>query len=157
MYLTEVKKEFQNMLQRANVFYKIQPCSYNEIRSLETELNLTLPEAYREFLLWMGKESGGFMDIVERVPSNRERAIELMNYNNFPDPLPDDAIVFIEHEGYQFCFIRASEGENPPVHCYCEQCDGSGKLDYNCSDSFVAFLVEKIDAHLRFYKDLGSS
>ncbi|MBL1175764.1 hypothetical protein [Pantanalinema sp. GBBB05] len=56
-----------------------------------------------------------------QIESIRESALELMQFNNFPEALPDDAIVFTAHQGYVFGFIRASEGDNPPIHFYIEQ------------------------------------
>ena len=33
-----------------------------------------------------------------------------------PFAFPDDALVFWMHQGYQFMFLRAAEGDDPPVY-----------------------------------------
>jgi hypothetical protein len=51
--------------------------------------------------------------------------------------LPDDAIVFIMHQGYQFVFMRADEGEDPSVHYYMER---SGEF-VKKADQLSQFLI----------------
>jgi hypothetical protein len=47
-------------------------------------------------------------------------AKEILERNSFPEQLPDDAFIFWMHQGYQFMFLRLSEGDNPPVYYYHE-------------------------------------
>ena len=35
--------------------------------------------------------------------------------------MTDDDFVFFMHQGYEFCFFKLSEGDNPPVYFYSEE------------------------------------
>ncbi len=102
----------------------IIPCTEEEVRSLEHQIGRSLPGAYREFLLWMGHSTGGllrgsdyrYQDLI----SLQKWAVELMEEDGFPDPLPGDAFVFLMHQGYEFDFFRIGEGDDPPVYYFLE-------------------------------------
>jgi SMI1 / KNR4 family (SUKH-1) len=55
-----------NYLTKAKILYtkglptnasRVLPCSESEVALLEQELSIKLPEAYREFLLWLGDDA----------------------------------------------------------------------------------------------------
>lgn len=104
-------------------------CSTSEIAEIEKNVGLRLPAAYREFLAEMGRSMGDFYrgtDITYRwLPGMTQAAHELVDEDESDIRLPEDAIAFMMHQGYQFMFIRASEGEDPPVYYYMEM---SGKF-----------------------------
>lgn len=106
---------------------KIVPCTEEEARALEQKIGNSLPAAYQEFLLWMGRRSGGFLRgenwLYEHLEDIQLDAIELMRRDGFPVTLPPDAFVFLMHEGYHFAFFRTSEGDDPPVYEYIETDD----------------------------------
>ena len=138
MYIDNFKKQFleSNFLFLANYslsseepIHKLLACTKPEIILIEQNLDISLPTAYQEFLLWGGHEAGGFwsgsdycyQDLVEL----QLIAVEILEANCFPQQLPKDAFVFYMHQGYEFCFFRISEGENPPVYLFNENHDQS--------------------------------
>lgn len=105
-------------------FVELKPCTEEEVKALEVSLVCRFPEAYREFLLWMGHGAGTFLQgtdiFYEHVPKIQGWAKELLIENNFPQPLPDDAFIFMMHQGYQFMFFRTLESDDPPIYYYHE-------------------------------------
>ena len=73
--------------------------------------------AYQEFLLSMGRSAGQFLRgsdcFLNHIPQLQEWAVELLQENNFAESLPEDAFIFLMHQGYQFSFFRVSEGADP--------------------------------------------
>jgi hypothetical protein len=52
--------------------------------------------------------------------------------------LPQDSIAILMHQGYQFMFVRASDGDDPPVYHYMEL---SGKFEA-VADSLSGYLLD---------------
>ncbi|HEX8033642.1 MAG TPA: SMI1/KNR4 family protein [Ktedonobacterales bacterium] len=106
------------------------PCSEREVEILERHLGVTLPQAYKEYLLWIGHGAGRFERGTDcfyaDVFDNRDGAEQLLSEDNFPQKLPEDAVVFSMHQGYQFSFFRTSEGDDPPVYYYLEDSGQTG-------------------------------
>lgn len=48
-------------------------------------------------------------------------AHQLVDEDKAQISLPQDAIVFMMRQGYEFMFVRHGEGDDPPVYCYMEQ------------------------------------
>ena len=106
---------------------KFIPCTKDEVHQLEQEVHLTLPKAYKEFLLTMGKGASDFLIgsefLYQHLPRLQETAKEMLTEDAFPQQLPADAFVFFMHQGYQFNFFRTSEGDDPPIYRYFEEKD----------------------------------
>ncbi len=155
MYLDRAKKEYQKMLQTLNWADEAKPCTVDEVKALEQQLKLSLPLAYQEFLLWMGHGSGEFMRGEDfqfgQLQSIREAALELMQLNNFSEPLRDDAVIFTMHQGCAFGFMQASEGCTPPVHFYIEQESGEGLIIWNRFDEIEGYLLDYIASLIKFF------
>ena len=100
------------------------PCTEEEIVQLEQRMHVSFPQAYKEFLLWMGHKGGalfiGSACFFADLPSLRQAAENLLQEDQAPLSLPQDALVFFMHQGYSFDFLRTSEGEDPPVYFYLE-------------------------------------
>lgn len=119
-YLTEAKAILETVIPPEDLL----PCTHQEVRLIEKEIGASIPEAYKEFLLWIGHGAGGFLRgsdcFYKHLPELPTAATELLQENNFQQPLPRDAFVFFMHQGYQFNFFKFSEGENPPIYFYGE-------------------------------------
>lgn len=125
------------------------PCTEQEIYSLEADLSITLPKAYKEFLLWGGHEAGGLFEgsdcFLRHLLNIQEWAIDLLNENSFLEILPKDAFVFYMHQGYEFMFFNLSEGDDPPIYIYNEQNNHSSfvKAYPKYSEFLLTFLEEQ--------------
>lgn len=133
------------------------PCKEEEISSIEQYFSISLPTAYKEFLLWMGHGAGGLMQgsdcFFRHLPYLREWAVELLQENNFSECLPDDAFVFFMHQGYQFSFFRTSEGEDPPTYFYCEGTNQNSFIKTH--NRFSDFLATEIEIHAQSVMNFG--
>ncbi|HEY9627545.1 MAG TPA: SMI1/KNR4 family protein [Coleofasciculaceae cyanobacterium] len=151
IYLNRAKKQFQMLQESRKGSSETFPCSEEEVQKLEKNLGLRLPKAYKEFLLWIGAGGGPlegqhFTD--SRVQANRERAMATMKAVGCPESLPEDAIVFLfdQLDDY-FFYIRASEGDNPPVHLFEAIGKEYRKID-NYSRNLEDYLLERINYQL---------
>ncbi|MEQ8757271.1 MAG: SMI1/KNR4 family protein [Coleofasciculus sp. G1-WW12-02] len=157
MYLDTVKQQLQQL-------GLVQPdelvgCTASEINKLEQELGISLPKAYQEFILEMGHGAGQFLRgsdcFFKHLPYLREWAIELLEENNFPKPLPNDAFIFFMHQGYQFSFFLVSEGDDPPIYSYCE---GENQIQFTKSNAkFSEFLEQEVEIHQKYLCSLASN
>ncbi len=128
------------------------PCSNDEINQLEEDLGVKLPQIYREFLYWTGHGADAFLQgedcFYEHLPQIQQWAKDLLKENRFSQVLPDDAFVFLMHQGYQFSFFRLSEGDNPPTYSYCEGQEETGFVKSH--DKFSDFLGAEIELALKY-------
>jgi hypothetical protein len=123
----------------------LKACSGKQISKIEESFNVSLPVAYKEFLLVMGKGAGQFMlgssVFYNEIFDLREGSIELLSENDFKE-LPENTFVFWMHQGYQFAFFYLDQGENPPVYFYYE---GETKGDFELvENSFTDFLEKQL-------------
>jgi hypothetical protein len=100
-----------------------QGCTPDEINQAERLRGLTFPAAYREFLAWAGVDSGDILSDLEdshylRMIEFLDEARSLAAQPDFREVLPADAIVVAEYDSVQWSFIRASEGDDPPVYAF---------------------------------------
>ena len=99
----------------------VQPTD-DEINELERALKLRIPSALRAYFLAMGRYGGtrlvGTTTSFDQVTIMTRDARTTME--RWKQPLPDDAIVFVSHQGYDFLFVRTKEGANPPVYRWVE-------------------------------------
>ncbi|MEQ9668818.1 SMI1/KNR4 family protein [Coleofasciculus sp. G2-EDA-02] len=145
MYLDNLKSRLYALRTVDNEQFR--PCTEEEVLALEQQLKVSLPAAYREFLLWMGHSTGelfaGSQWNYKKIIRLQTGAKEILERNSFPEPLPDDAFIFWMHQGYQFMFFRLSEGDDPPVYYYHEGRHENSFDKY--TDSFSEVLSEAID------------
>ncbi len=138
-FLTEIKA----LAERLEVINttEVQGCTEAEIQSLEDALHIQLPEAYREFLGWIGKLRGALTTDNHGWRDNylidlQVGAQQILWENNFPQKLPSNAYVFSMHEGFIFYFFNLNGDDNPPLYSYME-----GETEFRkefCS--FIEFL-----------------
>ncbi len=153
MYLDVFKSRVVDL----NFGKRRKPASQQEIDSLELKLEFSLPEAYKEFLLWGGKDPGeiwsGSVCAIAEVADIQDSAIELLDENNFPLSLPNNAFVFLMHQGYQIMFFEISNEENPPVYFYSE--GQEDKHFQKLYDSFSECLIQELNFQLEVRESLG--
>lgn len=150
MYLDRVKNQLIELkLLRQD---ELVGCTRDEVMAIEQQLGISLPRAYQEFLLSMGRSAGQFLRgsdcFLNHIPQLQEWAVELLQENNFAESLPEDAFIFLMHQGYQFSFFRVSEGPDPPTYSYCE---GTNQISFIKShESFSEFLVTEVEIHAKY-------
>jgi|SRR4028118_467072 hypothetical protein len=145
MYL----QNFKNKIAQSSIGKKKRPCTEQDVRFLEEKLGLSLPTAYKEFLLWGGHNPGRiwegsdccFKDLINLQDS----ALELLEENNFPGSLPEDSFVFFMHQGYQFMFFRIKEGEDPPIYFYKESLQNPLNSFIKLHCSFSECLIKEVE------------
>ncbi len=96
-----------------------------EIVQAERRLGVVLPLLFRTYLIRMGKHHGDLFvgsDIptLDRLEEIRDYAQGLMLKSNVSEPLPPNAVVFLLHQGYTFCYFLAEGGFDSPVWNYLE-------------------------------------
>lgn len=122
-----------------------------EIRDLETELGIRLPEVYRRFLRAMGHSAGPLFVGSDYSLSQRHRlrlrksAERVIERTGTDWQLPDDAFVFLMHHGYQFLFFRLREGDDPPVYRFSDADDAAVCI----APSMSEFLRSRMEEHER--------
>jgi hypothetical protein len=99
-------------------------CTEEEVKSVEVDQGVALPESYRFFLLVMGRDVGGLFggSVIDyaTVIGLKSVALELIADAESEYVLPSDAVVFSMHDGYQILFLLASEGPDPRVWFWIE-------------------------------------
>ena len=136
---------------------EMQGCTSEEIDRLEKLAGIRLPKAYREFLLAIGRRAGKLFQgtdiLFPALDGVRDAAIHLLHENGETFRLPSDAFVFSMHQGYEFDYFIASQGDDPPVYQYVEG-SGSPALIW---PSFSEFLRESIALHAQAASGEGRS
>lgn len=129
-------------------------CTPEEIMAVRAHFAHKLPFAYEEFLRLAGNGAGklfrGSEIYYPRLLGLQNAAEERLRENGGTLSIPDDAMVFFMHQGYEFCFLVPS-AEDPPVHQYVE-----GQAGFSTPwDKFTEFLKDAIAGHLKEWPDLN--
>jgi hypothetical protein len=125
------------------------PCDEWEVRDLEQQLRVTLPTAFKAFLLVAGKyfdpfvgsqyilgHDGGDLEI---DPAEVQRRGERI-FRRDGHALPSNAFVFFTHHGTATRFLLLDGSDDPAVFEYVEHEPPSRQL----ASSFSAFLVDEV-------------
>jgi hypothetical protein len=142
------------------------PCTEEELVGLERKFGFRLPGVMRELYLWGGKDLGsafGGMDLVDfeqQMKNDYRPGARATLEEAGEDPSVLDAqtlIIEMDCDG-QFSFIRADQGDDPPVHTHTEQeptfCSCERLSDYLALMVEQSAGVEEIQL-VRAVEDLG--
>lgn len=99
--------------------------SEDDVAQLEADLGFDVPLAYRQYLLWMGKDHDGIFRGTDCFYGddfgNTEGLPELLEENGVDFPLPPRYLAFFMHQGYiALWFVLPRESDDPPVWIYHE-------------------------------------
>ena len=102
----------------------VLPCSQADILRLEEQFEIKLPAAYREFLLWVGRGGGQFLqkqyryDVLGVISSAAREILE----SRLPGvTLPSKALVIALDIDESFYFIPSNEGDDPRVFIFMDE------------------------------------
>lgn len=109
-------RNFVNALHAAGI--SGETCDEWTVRDLEQQLRVTLPAAYRAFLLVAGHGfptwSGSHHTVDDDLPALQQMASRLLKERG--SSLPTDAFVFLIHQGVAVQFFLLGDGDDPPVY-----------------------------------------
>lgn len=120
-FLDDLKSKFNEL--RPDDAKKLEPCTEAEIASLESQFSITLPLAYREYLLWTGHSQNFISFTNHTYYATQYTRLWLRDEFSKLKPhlhLPEDMFVFAFDVSPMGCFFRAKEGDNPPVYIFIE-------------------------------------
>lgn len=131
-------------------------CTAKEIAAVRSHFAHDLPPEYQQFLRRAGRGAGklfqGSAIYYPELLELQQAAKELLIENGGTLSLPEGAMVFFMHQGYEFCFLQPTTAD-PPVFQYVEGQDGFA----NPWDRFSGFLEDAVADHLRAWPNLNSS
>ncbi len=134
--------------------FNLKACSPGDVCVIEAHFRCRLPQAYKAFLEIAGRGAGKLFQGTDiyypRLLSLQAEAIDLMAQNNLPKMLPDAAIVFCMHQGYEVNYFLPTS-ENPPVYQYVE----GQPSPVQAWNSFSGFLAEALERHKAIWLDLN--
>ncbi len=150
-------KHIIDKLRAAGFDNKLSPfvgCTNSEIESLERELQINLPGAYKEFLSVMGKSCGDFLlgyDYTYQTVFGltRESQSLIAEDSSCDFRLAATDFVFISSQGSQFLFFDTGSGDDPPVQIFMEGLE-KPKQKY---DSFSHCLEQLADSQIQSAKE----
>lgn len=113
------------MMGHLTAHYTGVPCTKAEVEILQQHYSIKLPEAYKQFLLQMGKGAGVY-DVgsdweYSWLLTMKAAADNMLLAEGLPS-LSQNAFVFWMHQGYQFCFFYAGEEASDPKVYYFNEC-----------------------------------
>ena len=162
-------KHFKYIEREINIFDQILdrfggeviPCKNEEIEVLESLIPnpYSLPEAYKEFLLYGGKKMAGLFDKYEagyeavkkiQQTCNQEIIRMVKAYDPEKKELPVDLFVIEEISHCDnFTYLLLREGDNPPIYFW-EEDEGGLEVSRKLANSFSDYLLTEIQTKARF-------
>ncbi|HKI33759.1 MAG TPA: SMI1/KNR4 family protein [Gemmataceae bacterium] len=123
-----------------------QGCMGEEVKSLEGQFSLRLPQCYRDFLSVMGRAAGEFLLGTDysfpKMLGFRKDAEGLLQTSQSNFKLPPTAFVFMFHQGYTVLFFDCHDDpDDPPVFMFTE----AEKEPRKIADSFSAWLLIAVE------------
>ena len=118
--------------------------SVEDIAELERVLGFKLPQTYKEFLEWMGRDYLGVLCgtdwFVDQVPNNNLALPELLHENRVHIQLPEQFVCFLTHQGYVAAWFGLPAADDPDCWIFAE---GRTPEPSACG-AFSKFLFEQI-------------
>jgi hypothetical protein len=143
----------------------VEPSTEEDLIALETKLGFRLPGVLRELYQWGGNDLGGVFGAGMEVLNLKEHMAHdyrpgarenLQAAKEDPSVLDDQTFILqMDYDG-QFAFVRADQGDDPPVYNHNEQeplfCSSARVSDY------LALMVEQAAGveEIELVRSLGS-
>ncbi|QOV90480.1 SMI1/KNR4 family protein [Humisphaera borealis] len=118
------------------------PCDEWSVRDLEQQLGVVFPAAYRAFLRIAGYEcealAGSHYSIDDDLADLQRAGERIASHEKVE--LPQDAFVFLVHQGFACHFFLTEDGEDPAVF----QCvEGMGPIE-RVASHFSEWLLQEL-------------
>lgn len=129
----------------------IEGCTSSEIEFLKQSQGVDfIPETYVQFLEEMGQGAGllfvGSDYAYEALIYLKENAVSTLNGARSSLKLPDDAFVFLMHQGYLFYYFHTKDFDNDPaIYSYKEGDKEFQLMSATLSEYFNECVNEMID------------
>lgn len=121
-----------------------------EIEHLEESLGAAFPSAYREFLAWMGHDTGGAFQGLHASPRdfrlNADSLVELLTENGLGDRAPQTALVFWGDERRKFAWFEFPTAADDPALKVLELGAEIGPESIESRPALSAFLLEELSS-----------
>ena len=123
-------------------------CRLEEVTDLEKRLGFGLPLAYKQYLVWMGRDTAGILKGSECFLSDVGRITKalpgILRENGIKFQLPEHYFVFFCHQGYRMAwFDLPMKSDDPPIWCFNEgQC--STPNECGVFTAFILDLMQKL-------------
>jgi len=115
-YFLDIEEFFER-----NDIKKPKGCSEVEISTLEKTVGFELPEAFKEYLRFMGKDYHGVMQgtncFKEDIAENTKYLPALLEENKLNYHLPENYLAFFCHQGYIMGWFELPKVSDNPM-CY---------------------------------------
>lgn len=159
--ITPFKEHLAAVRAKAHLLYvdrelpKWEGCDEATIQAVESTIGYELPKSYRAFLaeggrvcdpFFMGEDFAGSPEAVKTI---RKGCSRMLTRRNAAFSLPENAFVFMSHQGYIYDLFYIGEGDDPPIYVL-DQRDPSPKW---FSGSFSRYLSESVDELLKIDKE----
>lgn len=119
--------------------------SETAVSKLQHELGFTLPESYRQFLLWMGNDKQGALKgtewFVDQVLSNGEFLDEFLPDNGIAETTSESRVCFFVHQGYMAAWFVDVEDVDPRCRFFSEANSEPVVAD---AGVFTSFLLKEL-------------
>ena len=90
----------------------------DDVEALERRLGLPLPQSYKDYLLWMGRDYKGIFRgsawFIDSIYSNKETLRSLLEEAGSRYVLKESHLVFFTHQGYMAAWFDSESSEQDP-------------------------------------------
>lgn len=116
----------------------------SDLLALEARIGINFPEAYREYLLWIGADFNGLLRgsdcFITHVEENCAALPALFDENGLTE-LSYQPVVFFMHQGYFACWFDAEQASDPAVFCFNE---ANRELGIQACGTFSEWLYDEV-------------
>lgn len=120
--------------------------SIKEIKQCEHAMGVRFPEAYKQFLLWMGNDYNGIFEgsdwFIRDIVHNTEYLKDLLSENEISIDDSQQFVVFFSHQGYMASWFNVpTTNPDPPCHFFTESFE---ETQIETVESFSSFLLKDL-------------
>lgn len=143
-YLQECRKFYEQRL--LSKFGPPVGATEAEVAELRANLDVNLPIAYHQFLLWMGKDKHGALKgsewFIDEVCENGEFLDELLAENEVKRTASNPIVCFFVHQGYMAAWFSLDDPRSDPLCEFYSEAN-SNPIPINVG-SFSSFLLKEL-------------